>query len=160
MAAEALAREMPNPPKMHQGKQQACYYPLLDIVQMPAFESFASAESYYVTLFHELAHATGHEKRLDRLGVKSTFGSKEYSREELIAELASAFCCATLGLDNSFIDDSASYIGGWLRALREDPRAILIASGQAQRAADYIQGMQVGPSAQQASDLPEQERVA
>jgi antirestriction protein ArdC len=144
-AAEALVDLVPDPPQMHKGEKQACYYPLLDTVAMPPFEFFVSAESYYCTLFHELAHATGHERRLNRPGVKATFGSKEYAREELIAELASAFCCATLGLDNSLIEDSASYIAGWLRTLRDDPRAIVVAAGQAQRAADYLQGNPIEP---------------
>lgn len=144
-AAEALVRQMPGPPKMHKGDKQACYYPLLDTVQMPALGSFISSETYYCTLFHELAHATGHESRLNRSGVKAAFGSKEYAREELIAELASAFCCATLGLDNSLIEDAANYIGGWLKTLQDDPRAIVVAASQAQRAADYLQGNPVEP---------------
>jgi antirestriction protein ArdC len=64
-----------------------------------------------------------------------------YSREELVAELASAFCCAKLGLDNSLVENSAGYLAGWLRSLKSDPKALLIASSQAQRAADYIQGI-------------------
>lgn len=145
VAAEAFLQEVPDRPKMHKGEKQACYYPLLDVVAMPPFESFISAEAYYCTLLHELAHATGHEKRLNRLGVKVAFGSKAYAREELIAELASAFCCATIGLDNSLIEDCASYIAGWLKALCDDPRAIVVAAAQAQRAADYLQGKPVAP---------------
>jgi antirestriction protein ArdC len=68
------------------------------------------------------------------------FGSETYSREELVAELGSAFCCATLGLDNSLLDNSASYIAGWLSSLKSDPRAIVVAASQVQKAADYIRG--------------------
>jgi antirestriction protein ArdC len=75
--------------------------------------------------------------------------SADYSREELVAELTSAFCCASLGLDNSLLDDAASYIGGWINALQSDPKAIVTAAGQAQRAADYMRGL--GHSEDQAS---------
>jgi antirestriction protein ArdC len=139
-AAERLVQNMPDPPRIHEGCRQACYYPLVDVVQMPSLSSFDSADAYYATLFHELAHATGHEKRLNRRGVTTTakFGSGDYSREELVAEFASAFCASTVGLDNRLTDNAASYIDGWLHPLRSDPRAVVIAAGQAQRAADFI----------------------
>jgi antirestriction protein ArdC len=70
------------------------------------------------------------------------FGSSDYSREELVAELTSAFICAELGLDNSLIQDSASYVSGWLNLLNEDKRAIMVASSQARHACDYIKGSQ------------------
>ncbi|HVT12615.1 MAG TPA: zincin-like metallopeptidase domain-containing protein [Fimbriimonadaceae bacterium] len=141
-AAEELVRSIPNPPRLHEGLKIACYYPRIDVVHMPALDSFETPDAYYATLFHELGHATGHQTRLNRPGVTAAprFGTSDYSREELIAELTSAFCCATLGLDNSLIDNAASYIDGWLMTLRSDAKAIVTASAQAQRAADYLQG--------------------
>lgn len=140
--AEQLAALMPDPPRMKEGSS-AWYRPTDDLVQVPPIRSFKSPESYYATLFHELGHATGHLKRLNRPGVTEAiqFGSGAYSKEELVAELTSAFCCASIALDNSVIDDAASYIDGWLKVLRSDPKAVVIAAAQAQRAADYIKGV-------------------
>lgn len=141
--AELLVSSMPEPPSIHSKARSAYYIPSKDEVHMPAFGRFASADHYYGTLFHELAHASGHEKRLNRKGVTEVvrFGSNDYSREELVAELTSAFCCATVGLDNSLSEDSASYISGWLKVLGDDPKAVVIAAAQAQKAADYIKGV-------------------
>lgn len=145
--AEAVVESMPSPPKLAVHSTSAFYRPADDLVAMPRIESFQSADSYYATLFHELSHATGHPSRLNRPGVAQTthFGSEDYSREELVAELASAFVCAEIGLDNSLIADSASYISGWLDALRRDPKAVVLASTQARRAADYILARQASP---------------
>lgn len=141
--AELLVSGMPNLPLIHTKARSAYYVPKDDAVYMPAFERFASADHYYGTLFHELAHASGHESRLNRKGVTEVvrFGSNDYSQEELVAELTSAFCCATVGLDNSLTEDSASYIRGWLEVLGDDPKAVVIAAAQAQKAADYIRGV-------------------
>jgi antirestriction protein ArdC len=135
---------MPDPPRIVEAGQSAWYRPADDLVSIPCLDRFESADSYYTTLFHELGHATGHEKRLKRSGVigEVRFGSGEYSREELVAELTSAFCCATVSLDNDLIEDSASYINGWLKVLKEDPKAMVIAAAQAQKAADHIRGVQ------------------
>lgn len=141
--AELLVRSMPDPPRICEGKS-AWYRPSDDVVHIPALTRFKTADAYYSTLFHELGHATGHERRLNRQGVTAEvqFGSGTYSQEELCAELCSAFCCATVELDNSLIDDSASYINGWLSILRNDAKALVIAAAQAQKAADYIKGVQ------------------
>lgn len=141
--ADLLVDSMPDKPTIRECGQAAWYRPADDLVNIPPIAKFESPDSYYATLYHELAHATGHEKRLNRKGVTESiqFGSGEYSKEELVAELTSAFCCAAIGLDNSLIDDSASYISGWLGVLRNDPKAVVIAAAQAQRAADYIKGV-------------------
>ena len=141
--AEVLTRSMPNPPIIQEGGSAAWYRPIDDVVNVPKLETFNSADGYYATLFHELGHATGNEKRLNRPGVTETvqFGSGEYSKEEVVAELTSAFCCATVSLDNSLMEDAASYIQGWLKVLRSDAKAVVIAAAQAQRAADYIKGV-------------------
>ena len=141
-AAEAVVRDMPDPPRLSVHHSTAFYRPSDDLVGIPDFSRFETPDSYYATLFHELGHATGHASRLNRPGVAEAihFGSEDYSREELVAELASAFVCAEIGLDNSLISDSASYISGWLDVLRRDPKAIVIASSHAKRAADFIFG--------------------
>jgi len=141
--ADLLVRHMPDPPTIREQGNSAWYRPSDDLVQVPPLASFDSADGFYGTLFHELGHATGHQKRLNRNGVTGEirFGSSEYSKEELVAELTAAFCCATVSLDNSLIGDAASYINGWLKALKNDPKAIVIAAAQAQRAADYIRGV-------------------
>lgn len=140
--AERMAAGMPDPPRIVESGYRAAYRPSEDVVQMPPLRFFRTADSYYGTLFHELGHATGHATRLNRPGIVDDirFGSDQYSREELIAELTSAFCCAALGLDNSLKDNSASYIDGWLKSLKGDPKAVVVAATYAQKAADYIQG--------------------
>ncbi len=145
--AEQLVGSMREPPTIREGGQTAWYRPSVDTVQIPPLKAFQSADAYYATLFHELGHATGHEKRLNRSGVTGDiqFGSGEYSKEELVAELTSAFCCATVSLDNSLLADSASYIQGWLSVLKADQKAVVIAAAQAQRAADYIKGVTYPP---------------
>jgi antirestriction protein ArdC len=138
--AEEVVMSMPNPPKIVEGGHVACYQPPKDLVRIPKIQDFESAEAYYATLFHELGHSTGHLNRLNRPGVTGAihFGSCDYSREELVAELTSAFCCAEVGIDNSIFDNAASYIHGWLEALQGDPKVVVAAAGQAQRATDYI----------------------
>lgn len=141
--AEVFVSSMRNPPFIEEQGSEAWYSPERDLVRVPKPSSFDTIDNYYQTLLHELTHASGHESRLNRAGVMGAihFGSEAYSREELVAELGSAFCCAILGLDNSLIGDSASYIGGWLRSLKSDPRAVVVAAAQAQKAADYIRGV-------------------
>ncbi len=142
--ADLLVRSMPSPPAIREGGRAAWYRPSDDLVNMPPLNAFESPDSFYATLFHELGHATGHPSRLNRKGVTEViqFGSGDYSREELVAEFTSAFCCASVSLDNSVIDDSASYIDGWQKVLKGDPKAAVIAAAQAQRAADHIRGIQ------------------
>jgi len=113
-----------------------------------------SCEAFYATLFHELVHSTGHRERLNRktLTDGAPFGSPTYSREELVAEMGAAFLCATAGIDDPTIEDSASYIQGWLTYLTSDPRALVIAGAQAQKAADYILG---GSGVEEAQDEAE-----
>ncbi|TCU03637.1 uncharacterized protein DUF1738 [Rhizobium sullae] len=120
------------------GGDCAYYSPALDYVQMPAFEAFRDAQSYYATLAHELTHWTRHATRLDRDFGRKRFGDDGYAREELVAELGAAFLCADLGLRLEDRADHAAYIGHWLAVLKEDKRAIFTAAAHAQRAADYL----------------------
>lgn len=88
----------------------------------------------------ELTHATGHEKRLHRRTLTDLvpFGSTNYSKEELCAEMGAAYLCGLSGIDNATIDNSAAYIHGWLGKLKRDPKVLVQAAAQAQRAVDYI----------------------
>ena len=140
---EGLIQNMPNKP-MGQHKHQAAWYkPSLDLVNMPKPETFESEEEYYSTFFHELAHSTGHPSRLNRptLTEMAPFGSTNYSKEELVAEMTAAMLCGATGIDNKTIDNSAAYVQGWLKKLKNDQRLVVLAAAQAQKAADYIQGV-------------------
>jgi len=138
--AESVVKAMPSAPEITHQSQRACYSPILDIVNMPKPESFDAPVNYYSTLFHELTHSTGHESRLNRDSITDPvrFGSHTYSREELIAEMGAAFLNGHCGLVDQTLDNSASYIQGWLGRLRNDPKLVVQAAGKAQRAADYI----------------------
>ena len=103
---------------------------------------FNSEEEYYSTLFHELAHSTGHDSRLARDIGHSQFGSATYSKEELVAEMSSAMLCGIAGIENRTIDNSAAYIQSWLKVLKSDKKLLVSAGGQAQKACDMIAGNQ------------------
>jgi antirestriction protein ArdC len=124
------------------GGNMACYALGLDRIQMPPFVAFRDAESYYATLAHETVHWTRHPTRLDRVLGRKSFGDAGYAREELVAELGSAFLAADLGLALEPRDDHASYIGHWLAVLKDDKRAIFSAAAHAQRAADFLHALQ------------------
>jgi antirestriction protein ArdC len=109
---------------------------------MPPFESFRDAESSAATLAHECVHWTKHEKRLARDFGRKRFGDEGYAREELVAELGSAFLSADLGIAPEVRDDHASYIASWLKVLQNETRFIFTAASHAQRAADYLHGLQ------------------
>lgn len=132
------------------GGNRASYRPSTDSIQMPPFEAFRDAESYYATLAHELTHWTGHASRLPRDFGGKRFGSEGYAMEELVAELGAAFICADLDLTLPAADTDdagaahlahhASYIASWLQVLKGDNRAVFTAASHAQRAADYLSG--------------------
>lgn len=144
-AAESIAQTMPNRPIISHKGFQPCYSPAADEVKMPGVKYFKTIEGYYATLFHELAHSTGHKSRLDRpLGGR--FGDGKYSREELVAEMTAAYLCGQAGIIDDTLDNSASYIKSWLAALRNDNRLLITAAGQAQKAADYILGRHAATS--------------
>lgn len=124
------------------GGNMAYYAIGSDHIQMPPFESFRDAESYYATLAHEATHWTRHPTRLERDFGRKSWGDAGYAREELVAELGSAFLAADLGLTLEPRDDHAAYLGHWLSVLKEDKRAIFSAAAHAQRAADFLNGLQ------------------
>lgn len=120
------------------GGSMAFYAPRPDRIQLPPFESFKDAESYYATALHELTHWTKHETRLARDFGRKRFGDEGYAREELVAELGAAFLCADIGITPEPRADHAEYLQHWLTVLKADKRAIFSAAAYAQRAADYV----------------------
>jgi antirestriction protein ArdC len=128
--------------EIRHGGSRAYYAIDADRVQLPPFESFKDAESAYATLLHELTHWTRHEKRLAREFGRKRWGDAGYAAEELVAELGAAFLCADLGVTPEPRDDHAAYIADWLTVLQNDKRAIFTAAAHAQRAADYLHGLQ------------------
>ena len=123
---------------IHHGGDRAYYAIQNDYVQMPPFETFHDAESYYATLAHEMTHWTRHEKRLNREFGRKRWGDEGYAAEELVAELGSAFLSADLGLTPEPREDHASYIAHWLTVLKNDNRAIFTAAAHAERACGFL----------------------
>lgn len=130
------------------GGSQAYYAPLLDIIQMPPFESFRDAASYVAVLSHEATHWTAARHRIDRDLSRYAKDRSERAREELIAELGSCFLCADLGIAPELEPraDHASYLDSWLKVLADDKRAIFSAAAHAQRAVAFLHGLQPATS--------------
>lgn len=139
---EDIVRKMPSPPSIRHGMSRACYFPSRDGIDIPDHNQFSSDEEYYSTLFHELIHSTGHKKRLNRPGIAEprVFGSNTYGKEELVAEMGASFLCGRAGIENRIIENSASYIRGWLSRLKSDKKLVVQAASQSQKAADYVLG--------------------
>lgn len=121
--------------KITHGGSSACFIPSLDLIKMPAPESFESTDAYYGTLFHELTHWSGHDSRLDRI-TPAAFGSPDYAFEELVAELGAAFLSATFGYNG--VTRSAAYLKHWAAKCRETPDLLVKAASLASKAADYL----------------------
>lgn len=117
------------------GGDRAFYNPTYDFIQVPRPDAYFEPINWHRTALHELGHWTGAGQRLDR-DLSGSFGSKKYAREELVAEITSAFVCASLGIVPTV--RHADYIGSWLEVLREDDRAIVRAASAASKAADYL----------------------
>ncbi len=134
--------------EVRQGGAQAYYSATEDRIQIPPMETFHDAESYYATLGHEAVHATRHPSRLDRDFGRQRFGDEGYAREELVAELGSAFLAADLGLYLEPRDDHAAYLESWIKVLQGDKRAIVSGAAHAERAVKFLHGL---TSAQEAA---------
>lgn len=118
-----------------EGSGNAYYHRGDDLIRLPSRETFVSTSDFYCTTLHELGHWTAHPSRLGR-DLQNRFGSEAYAREELIAELTSAFLCAHLGIVPQV--RHTDYIANWLQILKSDPRAIFHAASQASKASDFI----------------------
>jgi antirestriction protein ArdC len=123
------------------GGQQAFYAPAQDVIQLPPLPAFRDAEAYASVKAHELVHWTGHPQRNARTFGKR-FGDQAYAFEELVAEMGAAFLCAHLGVTPEIREDHAAYLSHWLTVLQQDKRAIFTAASHAQRAVDFLQGLQ------------------
>jgi antirestriction protein ArdC len=141
-ACEQIVRGYATCPPIEHGGDKASYNPNFDRINMPPREHFSSEEEYYATLFHEMAHSSGHARRLNRDGITNigSFASHSYSLEELIAEMTSSFLCGESGILNLTIENSAAYIGSWVKRLQSNPKWLVQAGGQASKASDYILG--------------------
>lgn len=142
-AAEKVVAGYPNAPAMrHTGEGRAYYRPGMDDITLPPREAFESEQEYYSTLFHEMTHSTGHKSRLDRHTEKDqfVFASHSYGREELVAEMGAAFLSGEAGILPQTFENSKNYLGSWIKTIKEDTKAVVIAASRAQRAADYILG--------------------
>ena len=126
---------------LRHGGNKAFFSPGADFIQLPPFEAFKDAESYAATKAHEFIHWTGHESRLNR-DIRNRFGTADYAKEELVAELGSAFLCADLAITPEVQPNHAAYIASWLKALKDDKRLIFSAAAHAQRAADHLHSYQ------------------
>jgi len=154
-ACAAMVAAMPKAPEIKHRGDAAYYSPAFDFVSMPKPEAFNSPAEYYSTLFHELTHSTGHGSRVGRK-FGDRFGDHGYSQEELVAEMGASFLCAIAGIESATLDNSAAYIANWLKALKNDPRMLVHAGAQAQKAADFILGHVKAPEVtEEAQEAPE-----
>ena len=119
------------------GGDRAFYSPSTDHIQMPPQSAFATAEGFCGTLIHEMGHWTGAPSRLNR-DLRNSFGSHDYAREELRAEIGQMMVCAELGIADCDFSNNAAYVASWLQKLRSDRKEIFRAAADAQRIADYL----------------------
>ena len=131
----------------HVKGDKAFYSPIFDKIQLPLFEQFKQSEEYYSTAFHESVHSTMKTSRCnrqeDRKGKVVSFGSEEYSKEELVAEVGSAQLMNMVGIETTkSFRNSTAYIQSWLKVLRNDNKFIVSASSKAEKAVNYILGIQ------------------
>jgi antirestriction protein ArdC len=137
---EKVVTNYPLRPTILHGDSRAYYRPSTDSIHMPDMALFEVRERYYSTLFHEMTHSTGHKDRLNRSTLVDAvrFGDRSYAKEELIAEMGAAYLCGVTGIANETVDNSAAYLKGWLKCLRDDPKMLVQAAGAAQKAVDHI----------------------
>lgn len=129
--------------KLNHGGDRACYNRVRDIVSMPKPKTFVDSDSYYKVLFHELAHSTGHESRLDRKTLQEieNWGDETYAQEELVAEISAMYLVGMLDLNpHNSVQNSQAYIKGWCKNLADKPKACFYAMQQAVKAVNYIKG--------------------
>jgi antirestriction protein ArdC len=159
--AEKIVQGYADGPAIESGGTQAFYRPATDTVHIPEPTRFTSTTEYFSTIYHELSHSTGVKKRLDR-GLDTDprpFGSPDYGKEELIAEMSASFLCGHAGITPAVIEHQAAYISGWLGQLKQDKKLIIQAAAAGQRAADWIRGQRTWdatePTAPQQPELAE-----
>jgi antirestriction protein ArdC len=136
---EQISRGM-NVEIYNDGEDRAFYRPSTDDIHLPLPEVFSSDNEYNAVAFHELGHATGHESRLNR-DQSGVFGTSAYAKEELVAEITSAFMAETTGisLEDMNMENHKAYVNGWITSIEDDPEYLMKAISQAHDAADYMQ---------------------
>lgn len=126
--------------KLSFGGNKACYSPAFDTIKMPSPGAFTTVPGFIATLYHEGAHATGAKHRLNR-DINNFFGTQRYATEELIAELSSIYSCNRLGVLNQELEmNSAAYLQGWIKKLKDNPKEVLAVMSKAQKASEFILG--------------------
>lgn len=120
-----------------------CYWPKKDVIGMPAFNSFHTDLDYLSTKMHELSHWTGHETRLNR-PMEGSFGTESYAKEELVAEISSAYLCNYLGLTKEVRKDHAMYLNSWIQLILDDASAMVTAFSQAYSVFEFLEGNYIG----------------
>lgn len=142
IVAEEIWAKYADAPEILWGSE-AFYRPSTDQITMPKRETFSSNAHFYATLFHEGAHSTGHETRLNRKSITESdgFAGQLYSTEELIAEFSSAFLCDEAGLEMPTRENTVAYLQSWIKALNDDKTMLVKAAAKAQKVADYMMGI-------------------
>lgn len=126
-------------PVHYDGGNKAYYSPMTDSIHLPEVERFKSMQDFYATALHEIAHSTGHKDRLNR-EISNGFGSPNYAREELRAELASVFMQVELGIsvEGRHFENHGAYLASWLKAVKNNNKEFFAAAADAERIADYV----------------------
>lgn len=133
--------------RIEHGGERAYYRPSTDHIQMPdeglfcGTDTMTRSEGYYAVLAHELTHWSAASTRLGR-DMGKRFGDAAYAAEELVAEIASAFLCAELGITQDTRADHAQYLAQWLKLMKDDSRAIFAAAAKASEAVGYLKRLQ------------------
>ncbi len=142
-AATEIVAGYPDRPTITERGDEAYYVPSTDQVFLPPRARFYDLDGFYAATFHELGHSTGHRSRLNRWAKQEdkpgAFGGHAYGREELIAEMTATYLCSEAGIEQT-MPNHAAYLASWINTIREDVRAVVVAAGAAQRAADHILG--------------------
>ena len=139
--ANTKAHIIHNEHNMMGASDGAYYTPSSDIISIPIMDKFDDDVSYYGTLLHELIHWTGAEDRLDR-DIKNSFGSEDYAKEELVAEIGAAILCQLLGIETTIRANHAQYLNGWIKYIKEDSKVMVQAFTKATKAVDYLYSFQ------------------
>lgn len=141
VVSEYVARNSPLRLEHESVSNKAYYSPAEDKIVVPCVRQFSDSSAWASTILHEAIHSTGHKSRLNRLSSTAHFGDESYSKEELVAEIGAAILCNMTGVESKkSFRNSAAYVQSWLRALRNDKKMIVQASGQASKAVDFILG--------------------
>jgi len=127
--------------ELRTGGEKAYYNPTKDFIRVPAFEDFKTEHDYYDVLFHETVHSTGHKSRLNRIET-TTYGTDPYAKEELVAEIGSAYLCAMFGVFQETAKNQTAYIQNWTAKIKQDKYMLVSAFNKAEKAVELIEGNQ------------------